>query len=179
MKNIMSAWGITDYKDPRIEGWMSYCELSWLYLNAKDMNSIVEVGSWKGKSAHALATGCTGKVYLVENFRGNPKEHPEVEQELTANMSSFRNVEVIKANSTEAASRFKDGSIDMVFIDGSHDRRSVFEDIETWYPKCRCLMCGHDFDRDDVKAGISDTNFVPAAEVGSIWSIKNIRSKEF
>lgn len=177
MKNIMSTWCITDYKDSNIQGWMSPSELSWLYLYAKEMKSIVEIGSWKGKSAHALASGCSGKIYLIENFSGNPKEHPEVEQDLATNMSQFKNVQILKESSIEAAKRFEDRSIDMIFIDGRHERRLVYEDIEAWYPKCKYLLCGHDYDRDDVKLGIADTSFVPTLEVGSIWSIKNFRTK--
>ena len=38
-------------------------------------------------------------------------------------MSGFKNVEILKMDSVEAASRFEDNSIDMVFIDGAHDKR--------------------------------------------------------
>lgn len=172
MRRVLANWCVSDYKYPDIHGWMSYAEAIWLNLTAQKMDSIVEVGSWKGKSAHALATGCPGKVHLVDDFMGNPKEHPDVEQELRKNMAPFKNVQIIKEKSIEAAKRFKDNSIDMVFLDASHDRQSVYNDIEAWYPKCKTLLCGHDFDRDSVKLGISDTNFIPRLEVGSIWSIE-------
>lgn len=175
LRRVLASWEVSDYKDNKIEGWTTYSEMIWLHLTAQKMNSIVEVGSWKGRSAHALASACPGKVYLVDNFLGNPKEHPEVEQELRANMSPFKNVQIIKKSSLEAAQMFKDKSIDMVFIDASHDRKSVYDDIQAWYPKCKTLLCGHDFDMNEVKLGISDTNLVPRSEVASIWSIDNTR----
>ena len=90
-------------------------------------------------------------------------------------MAPFKNVQIVKRKSVEAASQFQDNSIDMVFIDGAHDRKSVHDDIEAWYPKCKTLLCGHDFDNENVKFGITDTNFVPRIEVGSIWSIDKTR----
>jgi len=62
MRRILAFWEVSDYKATQIEGWMSYAELIWLNLTAKKMNSIVEIGSWKGRSAHALASACPGKV---------------------------------------------------------------------------------------------------------------------
>jgi len=171
MRTVLANWRVSDYKDPKIEGWMSYSEMIWLYLTAQKMNSIVEVGAWKGRSAHALASGCPGTVYLVDDFKANPKEYPDAEQELRTNMAQFKNVQIIEKRSVEAAKQFKDKSIDMVFLDGSHDRKSVSEDIEAWYPKCKTLLCGHDFNQDSVKLGISDTKFAPESEVQRIWSI--------
>lgn len=171
INRVLANWGVSDYKENKIQGWLSYTEMIWLYLTAKKMKTVVEIGSWKGRSAHAIASACSGKVTLVDNFSGDPREHPEVEQELRSNMASFKNVEIMKMSSLEAAQHFPDKSIDMVFIDAAHDRQSVFNDIEAWGPKCKILLCGHDFDNDNVKFGVYDTNFVPRIEVGSIWSI--------
>jgi hypothetical protein len=171
MRRVMANWLITDYKDPKIDGWTSLNELGWLYLTAQKMNSIVEVGSWKGKSAHALASGCPGKVYLVDNFSGNPREDPECEAELRKNMAKFPNVKIIKANSVEAAKMFEDNSIDMVFIDGSSDRQSVYQDITAWCPKCKKMLCGRGIDLESVRLGIADAQFIPRTEVGNIWSV--------
>jgi len=171
IRRILAGWEVSDYKDRNIEGWMSYTELIWLNLTAKKMNSIVEVGSWKGRSAHTLASACPGKVYLVDNFSRDPKENPNVEEELRKNISEFKNVEILKMSSIEASHHFKDKSIDMVFIDASHDRQSVYNDIVAWYPKCKNLVCGHDFDNDNVRLGILDADFHNRIEVGSIWSI--------
>ena len=171
MHRILANWEVCDYKATKIEGWTSYTELIWLYLTAQKMHSIVEVGSWKGRSAHALATSCPGKVYLVDDFSDNPTEHPEAEKDLRENIASFKNIEIIKKKSLEAAAQFGDKSIDMVFIDGAHDRVSVYNDIKAWYPKCKKIVCGHDFDQEGVRFGIIDTGFPSRAEAGSIWSI--------
>jgi len=171
MIRVLANWQVSDYKDIRIEGWMTYAELIWLNLMAKKMDSVVEVGSWKGRGAHAIASGCKGKVYLVDDFSQHHNFSPEVESELRKNMAPFKNVEILKQKSVEAASRFKDNSIDMVFIDGAHDRDSVYNDIMAWYPKCKKIICGHDSELEGVKQGVIDTGFVPRTEIDKIWSI--------
>ena len=51
-----------------IEGWMEQTELEWLYSIASEMESIVEIGSWKGRSIHALCTRCKGTVTAIDLF---------------------------------------------------------------------------------------------------------------
>ncbi len=58
-----------EYKDLGIQGWMSLKELNWLYQQAKKCDSILEIGSWKGRSTHALLSGCKGIVTCVDTFK--------------------------------------------------------------------------------------------------------------
>jgi predicted O-methyltransferase YrrM len=44
---------------------------------------------------------------------------------------------LVRATSTEAANQFAPGSIDIVHIDGNHDRAAVRLDVETYLPKVR------------------------------------------
>jgi hypothetical protein len=176
MRNILANWVISDYKDPRIEGYMLYSELIWLYLTAQKMKSVVEIGSWKGKSGHAIASGCPGKVTLVDNFSRYSELYPEVEADLRRNMSGFKNVEILKMDSVEAATHFEDNSIDMVFIDGAHDKASVLRDLNAWYPKCKKILCGHDVQKSGVSGALDDfdiysADVVGSIMVGSIWVI--------
>jgi hypothetical protein len=170
MRRVLANWCISDYKNPNIKGQlMSYTELIWLHLTAQKMNKIVQAGIRKGESAHALASGCLGTLHLVDDFTN--KEYPNLEQELKKNMAQFKNVQIVKSGSAEAAKQFKDKSIDMVFLDGSYDKESISADIKIWYPKCKTLLCGYNFDKDSVKLGIFDNNLIPRLEVGNIWSI--------
>ena len=59
-------------EENRITGFMSEPELTQLYKWACECESIVEIGSWRGRSTHALLSGCKGKVYAVDHFGGNP-----------------------------------------------------------------------------------------------------------
>jgi predicted O-methyltransferase YrrM len=130
--------------------------LVWLFETARKMESIVEVGSWKGRSTHALLSGCRGTVYAVDHFKGSMAEigrdqsHFEatirdISVDFLKNVGMFTNLVVLKANSVDAAKKFKPGSIDMVFIDGGHTYDDIYLDLEAWAPIARRLVCGHDY----------------------------------
>jgi len=48
--------------------------------------------------------------------------------------------------SESAARIFKDGILDLVFIDADHSYGSIKQDIELWLPKVKAggILCGHD-----------------------------------
>lgn len=171
MRKTLASWEISDYKDPKIEGYLLLPEMIWLYLTAKKMKSVVEIGSWKGKSSHAIASGCPGKVTLIDNFSRYPKFYSKVEEDLRRNMSGFNNVEILKMDSVEAASHFEDNSIDMVFIDGAHDKQSVLNDLNAWYPKCKKILCGHDVKKLGVTQALFDFDINYGNAVENIWII--------
>lgn len=136
-----------------IDGWMDRGELEWLYENALLMDSVVEVGSWKGRSAFALLSGCEGPVYCVDHFEGNPSErnhahsdvnHMDIRTEFLKNCGHFENLRTIQLPSELASKQFWDRSVDMVFIDGDHTAEAALADIEAWRGKPRKLLCGHD-----------------------------------
>lgn len=136
---------------------MEPTELLWLYLIARKMDNIVEIGSWRGRSTHALLSGCKGTVWAVDHFRGS-REHVEDElsfaeiekgdiyEDFLKNVGHFKNLKLLKMDSLEAVKKFKDNSVDMVFIDGGHGYEEVKQDIKAWHPKTRKITCGHDFD---------------------------------
>ena len=92
---------------------------------------------------------------LVDNFSQHPEFNPDAERDLRRNMSGFKNVEILKMDSVEAATHFEDNSIDMVFIDGAHDKESVLKDLKAWYPKCKKILCGRDADQPGVKDALA------------------------
>ena len=143
-----------------IPGWIKSIELSWLYIIAQVMDSIVEIGSWRGRSTDALLSGCPGTVWAVDHFKGN-KEHSEeqktgIHEAFLENVGHYKNLELLKMNSLKAVKRFEDKSVDMVFIDGEHTYREVRSDIKAWLPKTKKLICGHDYDRKGVKRAVGE-----------------------
>ena len=135
-----------------IQGWMTGEELIWLQESARSLESVVEIGSWKGRSTFALcASGCA-RVYAVDHFRGS-REHqgqfgfvhgwsplPEFEQNI---LERFRNVELKQMSSAEAVKDFQDASVDMVFVDGAREYEAVLQDLRLWEPKARDLVAVH------------------------------------
>lgn len=124
-------------------------ECIWLYKKALEMDSIVEIGSWVGKSTHALLSGCKGTVYAVDHFQGSkdpsdPVHRRSGKEEFLKNCGHFPNLKLLEMPSGEAVKLFKDKSVDMIWIDGGHLTEEVVEDVTLWKPKARKLICGHD-----------------------------------
>lgn len=130
--------------------WTTNEEINWLTNTASSMDTALEVGAWKGRSAKALLEGCKGIVYSVDHFLGSvgaevSKENESVFIQYARNVKEYNNLVIIKMASHEAAKLFADNSIDMVFIDAGHSYEEVIQDIELWYPKVKKIICGHDY----------------------------------
>lgn len=166
------------YSNPNIPGWMSEDELQWLYEVSGSMKTIVEVGSWKGKSTHALLSGCKGTVTAVDTFLGSPSidwmvqeaKDDSVFKEFKKNLGHFKNLKVIRGESSDVAEGFSDKSIDMVFIDTDHTYERIISDINSWLPKTRKLISGHDYDSGypELMRGVNEI-FNDVQVINSIW----------
>ena len=140
----------------RIPGWMFVKELNWLYEKSKEMDTICEVGSWKGRSTHALCSGVRGSVWAVDHFEGSVGEevqHSEADEGTVEDLfmhyvgNRFKNVHIQKMSSLEFAEICKEKGMkfDMVFLDGGHQHEEVKDDIDAWLPLTRKIICGHDY----------------------------------
>jgi len=134
--------------DPlRIEGWMSEGELAWLAEQAAGKMTVVEMGSYKGRSAmallsrmpvgamlHAVDAWWDDKIYAA--FRTNLREHLDAGR-----------VTMHRATTSQAFGSLVGIEAEMVFIDAGHDYDNVVGDIQL----ARILMprggllCGHDY----------------------------------
>ena len=158
-----------------IEGWTTELELEWLEDRAKEMSSVVEIGCWKGRSAKALLEGCSGRVWCIDHFKGSSEaqfstparaEKEKIYERFMENVGHYKNLEVVKCKSEEAAER-ANGIVDMVFIDGDHRYECVKQDIDLWLPKCRKLICGHDY--NEVWKAVHDVLGKITGIYESIW----------
>jgi hypothetical protein len=142
-----------------IHGWMDGHELHWLYETAKHMESVVEIGSWRGRSAFSLCSSGCQQVICVDHFKGSEEhqgflaqEKLDIRAEFYRNVGHFPSLMVLEMSSEEAAGRID--FVDMVFIDGSHDETSVATDIRLWAPKARKIVAGHDYGYDSVRGEV-------------------------
>lgn len=137
----------------KIEGWMYPAELEWLYEAAKRMTSIVEIGSWQGRSTYVLLSGCRGSVVAVDKWDVElMKPHGDAlvaRKAFFENMKGFTNLTVMEMDSPKAAMAFRDNSVEMVFIDGNHLYEPFKADLLAWLPKTKKLICGHDYMKAD------------------------------
>jgi hypothetical protein len=151
----------------KVPGWMSEAELRWLYEQATRMKSIVEIGSWKGRSTFALASGLLDGDYEnpvlfpVDTWAGsfvNGRRLAAFEdleggrdvygQDFLPNVGHFPCLDLKYAGlSSMAAANKRQGlpKVGMVFIDGGHEYPEVMKDLEAWEPLACRLLCGHDY----------------------------------
>jgi SAM-dependent methyltransferase len=164
-----------------IDGWMPEPELRWLAQLAQSARTIIEIGSWKGRSTRALADnaaaavpGAQGAVYAVDHWQGqlfDPTAGPSVEIARHGSDAVFgeflRNVgDLINANrlavmrmpSSAAANRLAERAVvaDMVFIDGDHQYDGCKADVLAYRRLLRPggLLCGHDYNGLPRHAGV-------------------------
>jgi MMP 1-O-methyltransferase len=138
----------------KIEGWLNPLEGVSLYkfVEQSPNPNIVEVGSWKGKSTAWLLVAAkvhTKHLFVIDHFRGSSEHqkglpngintYPEFCKNIETIKTEYdipnRHLSVMKMNSLDAAKRFKDESVGMIFIDASHEYEDIKSDLQAWIPK--------------------------------------------
>lgn len=168
-------------------------ELLWLYQQARSSRLIVEIGVWKGRSTTALALGTLGVVYAVDHWLGSPEELESAHFVMATSegrelvlLEAMRNLGPLReagrcvpimldsaaAQALIAPAVQARGGADMIFLDGSHDYRSVARDISIWRPLVADggLLCGHDYPWPGVTQAVRELIGPVELGPGSIWS---------
>lgn len=155
--------GIDISRALKIQGWMRRQELIWLAQMARRSPTILEIGSWKGRSTRALADHCPGVVYTVDLWK-DPEEdvdqtNPELQergpeairtewQENLRDLLDAGGVVLINEHSPAlaAVTRYVE-AVDLLFIDGDHSDGGCRADIEAYGPLVRKggVLSGHDY----------------------------------
>jgi predicted O-methyltransferase YrrM len=121
------------------EGMMLDWQCAWLYTLARpfDGGKILEIGTYKGKSALVLALACP-RAHIV-----TLTVHAQEAQE-AARVLAGRGVEMHTVRSWDYLAGYKGPDLDMVFVDGDHNQ--VRRDL-TWFNRIRVggLMLFHDW----------------------------------
>lgn len=146
----------------------------YLFTLATSMESIVEIGCYFGKSTHALLSGCKGTVYAVDHFHGSADKGDATfgrsgKEEFLRNCGKFPNLVLMEMYSHEAAVKFEDDSVDMVFIDAGHLEDEVTTDLRCWYPKCKKIICGHDIGTESVKEALRKVGIAVEVCSSNFW----------
>lgn len=115
-------------------------------IKQNNIKTVVEIGSFLGSSTCFIAKQLPsdGKIYAIDHWEGNSewenkdffREQPLFYQQFLSNVIHENLCEKIipmKMSSIEASSVLE-VEPDLIFIDGSHDFESVYEDICAWYP---------------------------------------------
>jgi predicted O-methyltransferase YrrM len=121
---------------------------------------IAEIGSWLGNGStqailRAISSTPGARLLCVDTWAGTAgvSRHTEIAAQFDVletfrqNVSAYAGrVDIMIANSADAAPRFVEACFDLVFIDADHRYSAVSADIAAWKPKLRSggIICGHD-----------------------------------
>jgi predicted O-methyltransferase YrrM len=135
---------------------------------------VVEIGSYRGRSAAAWYQGIQGRatLYCIDPWdadypEGTPSDYGVFKTQME--MMGYT-PEVLQMPSALAVAIFADASVDAVFIDGNHVEAGL--DVDLWLPKLKTsgLLCGHDWRsgktlESEILKRLPDARLV----TGSIW----------
>ena len=174
----------------KTHGFMDTTELTYLATLAETHHAIVEVGSWMGRSARALADNTPGTLWCVDTWSDDA--YGDAPAEMTCKpdwlMNEFAKnhsdtiasgkVRRVRATSVEGARILMAHTFDMVWIDAGHNYEDVIADIKAWRPLLRPggVLCGHDLYPDGpfhpgVLQAVNEL-VVNYSVIGTIWTAK-------
>ncbi len=155
----------------QIEGYFNQGDCffyKYLIMACPEDATVVEIGSWLGKSSSFFADNKkpNQKLICVDTWRGSTDElkgnhtlatKADVYEIFKKNMGD-REYTPIQKPSKEASLMFKDKSLDAVFIDAQHTYEAVKEDLECWLPKIKDTgyICGHDVQHQPVQQALNE-----------------------
>ena len=125
--------------------WVPHIPFAFWLVEALAPHTVVELGTMSGNSFAALAQGVQtlgldAACYAVDTWKGDPHTGffgEEVFEEWSAfhdrHFGAFSRV--VRSTFDEALTKFEDGSVDLLHIDGFHTYESVHHDFESWLPK--------------------------------------------
>lgn len=110
---------------------------SEILLKANPDLKLFSIDPWK---ASAYVAGIQGVDYRQKHF-------DECYKEAKNRLREYDGCTIVRKTSLDAAERFKDASLDFVYIDGNHDFVNVTNDINVWQKKVRPggIVAGHDY----------------------------------
>ena len=122
-------------------------ELEVLLASAAKARTIVELGTFEGKTAVALAKVSPGDVYTVDPFIPGRLGvcYGCVIAHVARRRAKVANLHFLRGFSHDVAPSFDD-PVDMIFIDANHSYDAVRRDWEDWTPKLRAggIVAMHD-----------------------------------
>lgn len=169
----------------RPSGWFNQSD-GQFYLNAvkrHEQGVVVELGTHLGRSLSYVLKHCmdTGTEINVVDIWVNPNNHPvtkNVYETFMKNLKAMGGEEYVRVfymNSCEAATHFKDNSVDLVFIDTLHNYEVTKAEINAWWRKLKVNgeLIGHDYCAPNygLILAVNEIFGRPDVAQGSMWRI--------
>ena len=133
--------------ESEITSWHPHREFAFELIKEHKPQTIVELGVHYGDSYFTFCQACdelelNTRLYGIDHWQGDEQAGffgEEVFERVKAYNDEFykENSTLLKMNFEEALLQFKEESIDILHIDGSHEYESVKKDFESWFPKVK------------------------------------------
>lgn len=125
--------------------WLTHTPFAFFLISILKPKVVVELGVYKGQSYTAFCQAVktlklNTRCYGIDTWKGDI-HLGEYEEEIYKELSNYNQNEysefsqLLRMTFNEALTHFKDGSIDLLHIDGSHSYEEVKEDFKSWLPK--------------------------------------------
>jgi predicted O-methyltransferase YrrM len=136
--------------------WIGHIPFAYELIGRQRPNTIVELGTYSGSSFAAFcqaveACGLEAKCYGIDLWEGDihmGKFDEDLFREVSGYMASTYPAiaSLVRKDFNDAAADFRDQSVDLLHIDGTHTLEAVSNDFRTWLPKMsdRGVVLFHD-----------------------------------
>lgn len=175
----------------KMHGWHLHEGIVKEIFAEKEIHTVIEVGCWLGKWTTQIAKMLPegGYIYAVDHWKGSVEHYnagsveasflPKLFEQFLSNVihSGVQDKVVpVRMNSLAAAKEFRNKGIkaDLIYIDASHDYRSVMADLNAWYPLLAegGIFSGDDWNLGDVPRAVTDfakRRGLTVRHVGDFW----------
>lgn len=179
-----------------VPGWFFHEALfSVLIKQAPENSTIIEVGSWKGKSASFIGVEAINadkgiELVCIDTFEGSDEEEHHKDADVIAGTLFERFTEntepvsdiltVYQESSPFAATFFHDETAHIVYLDAAHTYEAVKEDIKAWWPKVAPggWLIGDDWMWDGVRKAVEEAFPEDQIEIATTgypaWCVRKI-----
>lgn len=133
------------------QGLVNFCRYIHTIVPTKKLR-MVEIGCFAGDSTEIFCNHFRN-VVAIDPWKSNigditnTVDMDKVYKIFESKLFKYENITVLKHYSYDVVDNFDDGTIDIVYIDGSHKHDDVARDIGDWLPKVKKggFISGHDY----------------------------------
>lgn len=147
-----------------------------------------EIGVFTGETSSVFLRNLHNlkMLYLIDPYRHFPddvysdsaNERQDVQDARYAYVcklfENFKNSQILRLTSEDAAPKIPDNSLDFAYIDANHNYESVKQDLDLWWPKVKegGILAGHDYTMPTVASAIIQSGLFEEIHwlvAGDIW----------
>jgi predicted O-methyltransferase YrrM len=177
-EQLVAKWQPVLNAGAHIWTWSEPASLAYWAEQASKAKNIVEIGTHLGRSAKTmLLANPQCELWCIDMWY-EPGTYETAQHMLKDEIAAGR-CHLIKSMSDYAAEVLErmDPFLDFVMVDDGHEEKDIYRDVNSFWGllKENCVMCGHDYDRnnpnDGVTKGVRNLFAHYTEPVPRVWSV--------